>query len=292
MQTRHVSDYERMTRRPANMRGRQLGLELRRHRTALKVSADEVAARLGWSQSKVTRIENGVSPLTRPDLLRLLDHYGVTDDEARSQLIRLGQAARERGWWIDYREVLTASLPSYIALESDAAELHLWSWATIPGLLQTPAYARAVLTYDLEVRSEDATDRLVEARMARQERLRDGELKLWAVLDESMLHRPIGGFDVLRDQLTRLLDLGDLVTLQVMRSRVDWHPGLNGAFTVMHFASQDHPPIAWSEGAAGDIVVDRAADVAHYTQAFDHVRAAAESPVHSVEMIAEARDKL
>lgn len=281
-----------MAKQPVTMRGRQLGLELRRLRNTRNLSADDVAARLRWSQSKVTRIENGISPVTRPDLLRLLDLYEVTDAEDRAQFIRLGQAARERGWWIDYRDTITGTLPSYIAFESDASELHMWSWATVPGLLQTPEYARAVLNNDLEVRSDDTTDRLVEARIARQERLRDGDLKLWVVLDESLLHRSIGDTDLMCGQLTRLLAAGEKVTIQVLRASVSWHPGVNGAFTVMHFPDQGHPPIAWSEGVAGDMFVDRASDVARYTLAFDHLRAAAESPVHSAEVIAEVRDKL
>jgi transcriptional regulator with XRE-family HTH domain len=281
-----------MAKQPITMRGRQLGLELRRLRNTARQSADDVAGRLGWSQSKVTRIENGVSPVTRPDLLRLLDVYHVADEATRSQFVRLGRAARERGWWGDYRELITARLPSYIALESDASELHLWSWATVPGILQTLQYARAVLRSDVTLRSDEATDLLVEARIARQERLRDGEVKLWVVLDESLLHRPIGGADVFRGQLSWLLDVGPQVTLQVLRSSMLWHPGLNGAFTVMHFPNEVHPPIAWSEGAAGDLFVDRPTDVARYTLAFDHLCASAFSPVDSAQMIAEARDKL
>jgi transcriptional regulator with XRE-family HTH domain len=272
-----------MPPRPITMRGRQLGLELRRLRNTLRLSADEVANRLGWSQSKVTRVEGGNSPVTRPDLLKLLDLYGVTTEVDRDHLLRLGKAARERGWWIDYREVLSGALPSYIAFESDASELHLWSWATVPGILQTPEYARAILKSDLEVRDDETTDRLVEARMARQERLRDGNLRLWVVLDESLLFRTVGTPDVMREQLTRLLNLGDGVTLQILRSST-WHPGVNGAFTVMKF-DQDHPDIAFSEGAAGDLVADHPRDVARYVLAFDHLRAQAASPVDSREII-------
>lgn len=112
-----------MSKKPATMRGRQLGLELRRLRNERKLSADELASRLAWSQSKVTRIENGVSPVTRPDLLKLLDAFEITDDAVRAQFIRLAKAARERGWWVDYREVITDALPAYVAFESDASEL-------------------------------------------------------------------------------------------------------------------------------------------------------------------------
>jgi hypothetical protein len=162
----------------------------------------------------------------------------------------------------------------------------------VPGLLQTPDYARAILNNDLEVRSNNTTERLVEARIARQERLRDGDLRLWVVLDEAVLHRAIGDTEVMRGQLSRLLNAGERVTLQVLRSSISWHPGVNGSFTVMHFPEEGHPPIAWSEGAAGDMFVDRVSDVARYTLAFDHLRAVAESPVHSASMIAEVRDKL
>ncbi|MFI5492958.1 helix-turn-helix domain-containing protein [Actinoplanes sp. NPDC051859] len=281
-----------MAKQPVTMRGRQLGLELRRLRNTLKLSADEVATRLGWSQSKVTRIENGVSPVTRPDLLRLLDLYGVTEEASRTQFTRLGRAARERGWWVDYRDTITNMLPSYMALEADAAELLQWSWAIVPGLLQTPEYARALFSSDLEPRTEESTDRLVEARVARQERLRDGEVNLWAILDESLLHRAIGGTEVMRGQLSRLLNSGNRVTLQVMRSTVTWHPGLNGAFTIMLFPEVSHPPFAWSESAAGDMSIEQAADVKRHTRTFDHLRAIAESPVHSMELIASVRDKL
>jgi hypothetical protein len=119
--------------------------------------------------------------------------------------------------------------------------------------------------------------------MARQERLRDGNLRLWVVLDESLLFRTVGTPDVMREQLTRLLNLGDGVTLQILRSST-WHPGVNGAFTVMKF-DQDHPDIAFSEGAAGDLVADHPRDVARYVLAFDHLRAQAASPVDSREII-------
>lgn len=274
------------------MRGRQLGIELRRLRTGTRRSADEVAERLGWSQSKLTRIEQGNNAVTRPDLIKLLDYYGVRDEDARAQFLKLNREARTRGWWADYREVITGTLPSYIAFESDASELQLWSWATVPGLLQTSEYARAVLQSDLEVRSDETTDRLVEARIARQERLRDGHLRLWAVIDESLLRREIGGSKVLCGQLNRLLDLGPHVTLQVLPSSIHWHPGLNGAFTVMYFPVQGHPPIAFSEGIAGDLFVDRDTDVARYVLGFDHLRAAALSPVDSSALIARVRDEI
>lgn len=141
-------------------------------------------------------------------------------------------------------------------------------------------------------RTADAVDKLVEARLARQERLLDADLRLWAVLDESLLHRCIGGVEVMAEQLARLLEANSRVTVQILRTSVVWHPGANGAFTVMRFPDEGHPPIAWSEGVAGDLIVDRPSDVARYALAFDHLRAAALSPLDSAAMIAEVRDKL
>lgn len=279
-------------RMPANptMRARQLGLELRRLRATHKLSADEVATALGWSQSKVTRIEGGNSAVTRPDLLKLLSLYEVDDDARRAQFLRLSKAAREHGWWIDYTSVMNKTLPSYIAFESEAVELHLWTLSLVPGMLQTPEYSRAVLKSDLEIRPEEVTDRLVEARLTRQERLSDGGLTVWAVLDESVLTRIIGDTAIMRGQLERLLDVGDRVTLQVLRT-TGWHPGHNGGFTVMHF-DDEHPALAFQEGAAGDIYVDQPRDVARYRRAFDHLRAIALSPVDSTATIEDALSKL
>lgn len=272
-----------------NVRARQLGLRLRGLRVAAGLSADAVAAELGCSQGKISRIELAQTGVGRGDLFLMLDLYGV-EPELREQYWQLARAGRERGWWHSYRDVITDNLSTFVAFEAEAQALHTWSWGAITGLLQTPEYARAIFASDPRWQTPEEIDRLVSARMARQDRLTDGGLDLWVVLDESLLRRPIGGPAVLADQLDRLATPAQGVTVQVLPQSVVWHPGLNGAFTVVRFP--EHPTIVFAEALTGDLHVEREADVARYTLAFDHLRAAAASPEASRAMLLAARDAL
>ncbi|MEV4754280.1 helix-turn-helix transcriptional regulator [Micromonospora sp. NPDC049559] len=279
-------------RRTPTIRGRQLGIELKRLRLEAQLSADTVAEHLGCSQAKVTRIELAQSSVSKGDLFLMLSLYGVTDTTTREQYWRLAREARGRGWWEDYRQVITRGLSTYIAFEAEASQLQTWSWGTVNGLLQTPEYARATFMGepDGHGRSSDEIDKLVAARMARQERVTNGSLKLWAVLDESLLHRPLGGGEILKAQLDRLLEPRKNVAIQVLRQQTVWHAGLNGAFSIMRFPA--HPPIAFVESPTGDLDVEDEADVERFTLAFEYLRAAAASVEESRELIARARDEI
>lgn len=279
-------------RRTPTVRGRQLGIELKRLRTEAKLTADQVAERLGCSQGKISRIELAQTGVSKGDLFLMLALYGITDPKLQEQYWRLAREARGRGWWEDYRDIITGGLSVYIAFEAEASELHTWSWGTINGLLQTRDYACA--TFMGEPAGRDRTpqevDKLVKARMERQQRLADGSVKLWAVLDESLLHRPIGGAAVLRAQLDHLLVPRKNVTIQMLRQQTVWHAGLNGAFTIMTFPA--HPSVAFVESLTGDLDVEGEADVRRFTLAFDYLRAAAASVEESRELIAHARDTI
>ncbi|MEH1012181.1 helix-turn-helix transcriptional regulator [Micromonospora sp. CPCC 206060] len=279
-------------RRTPTVRGRQLGIELKRLRSEAGLSAERAAEALGCSQGKVSRIELAQTGISKGDLYLMLDLYGLPDLATKERYWKLAREARGRGWWEDYREVITSGLSAYIAFESEATELRTWSWGTINGLIQTGDYARATFCGEPAGRGRSAgeIDKLVQARMARQRRLTDGSLRLWAVLDESLLHRPIGGADVLRGQLDHLLTLPDNVVIQVLRQQTVWHAGLSGAFTLMSF--QDHPAALFVESLTGDVNVDSAEDVEASTLAFDYLRAAAASVEDSQELIAAARDAL
>ncbi|MBO4204734.1 helix-turn-helix domain-containing protein [Micromonospora echinofusca] len=279
-------------RRTPTVRGRQLGIELKRLRSEAGLSAEQAAEALGCSQGKVSRIELAQTGISKGDLYLMLDLYGLSDLATKERYWKLAREARGRGWWEDYREVITGGLSAYIAFESEATELRTWSWGTINGLVQTGDYARATFGGEPAGRGRSAgeVDKLVQARMARQRRLTDGSLRLWAVLDESLLHRPIGGTDVLRGQLDHLLTLPDNVVIQVLRQQTVWHAGLNGAFTLMSF--QDHPAALFVESLTGDVNVESAEDVEASTLAFDYLRAAAASVEDSRELIAAARDAL
>ncbi|ABP52996.1 helix-turn-helix domain-containing protein [Salinispora tropica] len=252
---------------------------LRALREAAELSTAQVAEHLASSQPKVSRIENAVSPVSKGDLMLMLNLYGVTDPDEQDRHWQLARAGRERGWWESYRDVLTGSLGSYIGFENEAESLKIWSWGVFPGLLQTEAYARALFASD-PVRTEpEEVDRLVAARMQRQQRIAEDGLNLWVVLDESLLHRQVGPPGVLAKQLERIAEPPPGVTVQVLPSNVGCHPGLSGAFTIMEFA--EFPTIAYRETLTGDTPVEAVPDVGRYTLAFDHLRASALSPVES-----------
>ncbi|MCG5459615.1 helix-turn-helix domain-containing protein [Micromonospora sp. PSH03] len=263
---------------------------LRDLRETAGLSTTQVAEHLGSSQPKVSRIENAVSPVSRGDLLLMLNLYGITDPVEQDKVWQLARAGRERGWWNDFRDAITPSLSAYIGFESSATALQVWAWGIIPGLLQTEAYARALFAGDPARTEPEEVDRLVSARMARQTRVTKGELPLWVVLDESLLRRRIGGAEVLAEQLERLAEPLPGVTVQVLPSQVSWHPGLNGAFTIMEFG--EFPTVAFREALTGDTPVEATVDVQRYTLAFDHLRAMALSPAESRDVTASAAREL
>jgi transcriptional regulator with XRE-family HTH domain len=257
-------------------------------REAARLSADDVAESMGFSQAKVTRIELAQSGPSKGDLFLLLRLYGVADEEHDSYW-ELAKAGRERGWWFEFKDVLGKPLGEYIAFEDAASSIKAWSPLTVHGLLQTEAYARATFAGGLQ-RTAEEVDRVVSSRMERQKRLVSGKLALWAVLDETLLARPVGGRDVLRDQLDHLLRLPSAVTLQVIPMGTNWHPGLTSSFTLMDFT--DYPSVAFPESPFKDSYVDVPAEVAAYSVLFDQLRAAGENPKTSRHMIESARDRL
>ena len=274
-------------RRAPNVRQRQLGMLLRQLREVAGLSAEQVAEQMGCSQAKVTRIEQARSGVTRPDLWMMLDLYGVKPND-REPYWMLAKAGKQAGWWGAYKDVLGPSLLDYLAFEASATEIRTWSLGTIHGLLQTEDYARATFAGGFP-RTPEEIDRVVSARLERQKRL-DGDLTLWAILDESLLTRPIGGSSVLKGQLNHLLGLPPAVTIQVVPRGSQWHPGLSCAFTLMNFS--DYPAVAFMEGATRDTHVDAPDDIAGYTLVFDQLRAAGVDPETSRSMIRAARDSI
>lgn len=256
------------------------------------LSPEEAAARLGWSRSKVSRIETGRTRASSTDVASACDLYGA-GSSVRAGLVQLAKEVRQRGWWTAYADVFTGS---YIGLEDEAALICQWEVQLVPGLLQTEDYARTVITAG-RLASCDVEDvhRRVMARMARRTLLnRPDAPELHAVLDEGVIRRPIGGSELMRDQLTALLIAARRpnVTIRVLPYRVGAHAGLEGAFTVLSFAEEVDPDVAYVEGTAGDVYVESSDQVDRYKMAFVRIRDAALSPEASMKLIAEAKEQL
>lgn len=244
---------------------------------------DEDVARPGG------RIENAQNGVIRTDLYFMLQLYGVTDKNELEKYWALALAGREKGWWEKYRDVIVESLGDYIAFESSADQVRTWSLGTVHGLLQTEAYARETFAAGKK-RTPEEIDRVVLARIERQKRLTIGDLSMWAIIDETVLTRPVGGATVLRGQLDHFLGLPDAVTLQVVPVGTTWHPGLSSAFTLMSFT--DYPEVAFVDGPMQDRYVEAADEVAGYILMFDQLRAAGANPRESRRMIEAARERI
>jgi transcriptional regulator with XRE-family HTH domain len=277
------------------VRRRRLGLILRGLREKVGLTGEEVGAAIERSGSWVSRVETGRVGLRSRDLNDLLSLYRVDDATLSAQLLSLAREGKQRGWWSRYADTLTNPYAAYIGFEAEAAEVLIYESVVINGLLQTEDYARALFTHAMiPPQSGEQIEKKVKVRHERQGVLaRDRPLKVWAILDESVLYRRIGGNDVHRAQLKHLLELSELpnITIQVIPFDAGPHPGIIGSFTLMRFPLSDDPEIVYMESLAGDIFVE-AEDAVVYRQVFDHLRAAALSPIDSRQRIGRTYDDL
>ncbi|MER7314516.1 MULTISPECIES: helix-turn-helix domain-containing protein [Streptomyces] len=221
--------------------GRRLGGELLRLREACSLRQSHAAEALTASVAKVAKIERGLVPIRDPDIRALCHLYGETDEGVVARLLALAKTDRERrkasGWWNQYPGL--QSMAEYVALEDIATSLRTWQLAIVPGLLQTPDYARALAVGNGSWEDPDEIEPFVAGRMSRQARLTGEQpLELWAVVHEGALRQLVGGRDVMREQLGRLLDMARRpnVKLQILPHLAGAHPGMTSAFTIVSFA--------------------------------------------------------
>jgi transcriptional regulator with XRE-family HTH domain len=276
------------------LRGRRLAMELQRRREATGLSREEVARRLEWSTSTLFRMETGRSRPQPGNVRTLLELYGVTGPE-RDGLIQLTRDARKPGWWHSFRDVLPNPYEVYIGLEAGAASIRNFEPIVIPGLLQTADYARAMFRNGPRELDRDDVERRVEVRLARQEILaRDNRPRLWAVVDEAVIRRLVGGTEVMRGQLHHLANVAQRgkTTIQVVPYRAGAHAGTTGPFVILDFEEPTDPAVVYVETLAGDIYLEERPDVNRYTLAFDRLVAAALHPDDSVRLIEQAADTM
>ncbi|MFF5230467.1 helix-turn-helix domain-containing protein [Dactylosporangium sp. NPDC000521] len=269
---------------------RQLGAELRRLREAARKTAAEVAAELKWSESKVSRIETANSSIRNPDLTKLFDLYQTAEAE-RTRITALATQSRQRAWWEAYGDALLGAYETYIGFESEAAEIFIYDAVILHGLLQTVEYAGAIINSVSVGERPDVVSQRVSVRMARQAVLtRDPPPKIRAILDEAVLKRAVGGTDVMKRQLMRLLEIADrpTVTLQMVPFDRGAHRGVDGTFTVLEFANETEPPIVYCDGMTGGVFRNRPEEVRRYLVAFESLRTVALSHTETLDYIQRA----
>ncbi|MGO9190656.1 MAG: helix-turn-helix domain-containing protein [Streptosporangiaceae bacterium] len=266
------------------VRGRRLIREIGRLRHGSGLSMEAAAQRLGWSLSKMYRLENGRSRITTDDLADMLDLYGVRSPQ-REALIQLGRDARKRGWWTAYSDVFTGS---YISMEAEAASIRV-NAHLMPGIFQVPGYAHEMILRTRPAIGAEDAERRVAARTARQDALfsRPQPPEIHVILDEAVMHRQVGGPAVMRQQLTALAETATWphVTIQVLPFTAGANAGMDGHFVIFAFPEPEDPPVAYVEGLMGDVYVEAGEEVDRFTLAWTHLVTQALDPAESAAMI-------
>ena len=265
-----------------------VGAKLRRLRTDLGLTREQAADHIRASAWKIHRLENGQVGFKERDLLDLLDLYEVADPQEIADTLALAREANHPGWWQHYGDVLPAWFRAYVDLESAASLIRTYEGQYIPGLLQTDDYIRAVVHAAHLTDTSDEVGRRVRLRMARQTLLtRDQPPRLWAVIDEAALRRPVGGPEVMRGQLERLIEATKLatVTLQLLPFAAGAHPAMAGAFSILRFGDQELPDVVYLEHLTGASYLDKRDEVERYLDIMELLCLQAEPPARTVELL-------
>ncbi len=253
-----------------------LGGQLRRLRESRGITAQAAAKAIRGSESKISRIELGRNAIREIDVLDLLTFYGVGAVE-REQLLNLAEQANRPGWWHRFNDILPDWFQFYVGLEEAATSIRVYEPQFIPGLLQTPRYTAAVLTMcDIPL---GEAERHVILRKERQRRFTEGRVKLWAIIEETALRRPIGNKEILLDQLRYLLSLTDMpnLTLQIIPFGRGGHAVPSG-FTILRFGDPDLQDVAYLEHLTSALYFDKKADVDRYLLAMERLSIVSAKP--------------
>jgi hypothetical protein len=271
-----------------------LGSQLRKLREKAEITRGEAGYHIRGSESKISRIELGRVGFKERDVEDLLSMYGVRDKAERDQFLALVKQSNEPGWWHRYSDLMPTWFTDYVGLEESASRIQTCELTFVPGLLQTEEYARVLVTNGRPERADDVTERRVTLRVARQKvLLRADAPKLWAVIDESVLHRPIGGQRVLREQIDHLLEVTRLpnIILQVVPYALSGYAA-ETSFTMLRFTESELPDLVYVEHLGGAVYLDRREEIELYSRVVDRLAVDAETPNRSRQILAKRRAEI
>jgi transcriptional regulator with XRE-family HTH domain len=263
-----------------SMRRRRLAAELRKLREQTGLPLTDAAKRLGWPQSRLSRIETRQSGIPTPDLRKLLNLYEVEDEEYRKYLTDIARRVNERGWWQKYAGLIGNEYADLIGMEEEARTIRAYEQELVPGLLQTTDYARAVIRAAWPTNTAQQIDRRVEVRMERQEILIRSDPpppRFHIVISEAVLRRPVGGREVMREQVEYLLRPRDRanITIQVLPFDAGVHPSMSGPFTMITFPDPNDLGIVNVENATGALILEEPAEIRVYDEIWSTLQASA-----------------
>ncbi len=266
-----------------------LGTQLRRLREAAGISRSDAGYVIRASDSKVSRLELGRGAVKERGVADRLTKYGISDPEEREQFLAMVRRANEPGWWRRFTDVIPSWFQEFVGLEESAARIHTYELQFVPGLLQTEAYVRAVLTRGRPDYAPPDTEKRIKLRMQRQ-RLITGPNppRYWAVVDESVLHRPIGGRRVLREQLEFLLEQTKQphITIQIVPTQLSGYAA-EGPFQLLRFAEPELPDVVYIEHLGGAVMLDGIEEIEIFSRALDRLTVDAETPDRSRQILAK-----
>jgi transcriptional regulator with XRE-family HTH domain len=271
-----------------------LGARLRRLREAAELSRAEAGFAIRSSESKISRLELGRVSFKVRDVTDLLTMYGVTDPERRDAFLEMVARSNEPGWWHRYTDLVADWFQDYLGLEESASRIQTWEQQFVPGLLQTEDYAKAIISHGWSPMAAQSVQRQVGMRMRRQALLgRPDPPKLWTVVDESVLHRPIGGRQVMVDQVEHLIELTKRpnITLQIVPYQFSGYAA-EGTFTSLRFAEPELPDVVYIEHLSGALYLDKRSDTELYGRVFDRLTVDAYTPDHTRQLLIKVRAEI
>lgn len=265
-----------------------LGSQLRRLRKNKGISRHDAGYAIRASHAKISRMELGQVSFKRRDVDDLLQLYGVDDPEQREALLGLVSSANAQGWWHKYGDVLPQWFGVYVGLEEATSMIRTFEVQFVPGLLQTQEYARAVINLSGTTRSDDDITNRVDMRMHRQTRLQEPDApRLWAVIDEGVLHRPYGDHATMRGQIEHLIEMNRRpnITVQIATFDIGGHPAAGGPFSILRFPTPQLPDVVYLEQLSSALYFDKYEDTHRYAQTMDHLATQAPAPDRTEEIL-------
>lgn len=265
-----------------------LGSQLRRLREARGITREAAGYSIRASESKISRMELGRVSFKTRDVEDLLTLYGITDEQERGSLLSLAREANVAGWWHSYSDVLPSWFPTYVGLEGAASLIRAYEVQFVHGLLQTEAYARAVVRRGMKGASAADIEKRVALRLERQKYLADENgPEFHIVLDEAALRRPYGDREVMRGQLQHLIEISQRpnVRLQIMPFGFGGHSGESGAFTILSFPESDLSDVVYLEQLTSALYLDKHEDVAQYEKALKELQQDSPGPDESRDLL-------
>ena len=271
------------------VRSRRLGATLKRLRLAARLDQEHAAEAVACSTAKISRMESGAVAARVGDVRMLLDLYGVEDVDMRRRLEALARNSNKRGWWLNFQfqQPNLDRLGDYLSLEADATYIRSWQPVFIPGLLQTPAYTKALTDANPEVLVESAADEIVKVRQERRRVFEESGARFAAVVWEPALTGPMPSSQVHREALAHLMKVAAQpnVTIQVL-PHGEWAAArVAPAFVALSYANEASPEVIVQDTMVNSVILEDHEDMAGYLHAFEALRSAALTPDQSIAFI-------